>query len=153
MERWRRTMLKISKLRTLSAQEWRYLLIALLLLPMLRVALRGWGFRRVFGMLVRTTPRFCVRSPSLSDAEIARLVRMVNVAGAYGPVRANCLPQSLVVWWLLRRHGVPSELRLGVSRRGGGFQAHAWVERDGVALNDRADVQKHFAAFDLKCIG
>ena len=30
----------------------------------------------------------------------------------------------------------------------GRFEAHAWVERQGVALNDRADIGRDFAPFD-----
>lgn len=44
------------------------------------------------------------------------------------PFRA-CLPQALAAEALLRRHGAPARLVIGVRRTGtaGGVQAHAWV--------------------------
>jgi hypothetical protein len=48
---------------------------------------------------------------------------------------------------------VACDLRLGVRREKDELQAHAWVERDGVALNDAPDVSRRYAAFqpaDLK---
>jgi hypothetical protein len=56
----------------------------------------------------------------------------------------TCLHRSLTLWWLLRRQGVASELRIGVRKEQGRFEAHAWVERAGVALNDRADIGQDF---------
>ncbi len=35
----------------------------------------------------------------------------------------------------------------GVRKEQGRFEAHAWVEREGVALNDGSDVNVRFAAF------
>ena len=49
------------------------------------------------------------------------------------PADSRCLMQSLVLTDLLARRGRESTLVLGVSP-GGRFSAHAWVERDGVAL-------------------
>ncbi len=139
-------MQKLSKLRALSWQAWRYLAIALLLLPALRLALRFLGFRRVYVMLLRTSA--IDRPSSLTDTDIANMVRMVNIAASRGLVRANCLPRSMAVWWLLRRRDIESELCIGVNRLSGEFSAHAWVERDGVVINDSMDVRQRFAAFD-----
>jgi transglutaminase-like putative cysteine protease len=76
-----------------------------------------------------------------------RLGRLARIAGRYVPTNGSCLRQSLLVWWLLRRKGVPAELRIGV-RTQEGFTAHAWVEVGGQPVNDAADVAERFAAFD-----
>jgi hypothetical protein len=76
------------------------------------------------------------------------IVRMVGAAARHGPCPAKCLPQSLTVWWLLRRQGVPSNLHIGVRRDGAELKAHAWVEHAGRVLNDHADVGRHFARFE-----
>jgi hypothetical protein len=55
----------------------------------------------------------------------------------------------------LGRKGIPFELKIGVpagqSDTGAGgtldFNAHAWVEFEGVVLNDRADIADEFSAF------
>jgi hypothetical protein len=50
------------------------------------------------------------------------------------------LERSLVLWALLRARGVVSQLCVGARCEGGVFSAHAWVEYEGVVLNDRPDV-------------
>ena len=78
------------------------------------------------------------------------------VAIKFGPWRPWCLTRSLALAWLLKRRGIPFVIRIGV-RRGTtmgperdsvGFSAHAWVEHDGIVLNDRQDVSLQFSAFD-----
>lgn len=49
------------------------------------------------------------------------------------PADSRCLMQSLVLTRLLARRGRASTLVIGVSPAGR-FGAHAWVEREGVAL-------------------
>ena len=56
--------------------------------------------------------------------------------------------QSLALWWLLRRQGIASDLRLGMRKDASRFEAHAWVEYLGRVLNDRNDVHRRFAPFD-----
>lgn len=89
--------------------------------------------------------------PELESAR--RLGWGVEVAARRGPWPANCLQRSLVLWFLLRRRGLPAELRIGVRRTpdtgtGGPLLFHAWVEQDGVVLNDAPDMRERFATFD-----
>ena len=67
-----------------------------------------------------------------------RLAWLARAVGARSPWRTSCLRQALAVWWLLRRRRLPAELKIGVIRRDPPFQAHAWVELDGVALDPEA---------------
>jgi Transglutaminase-like superfamily len=53
----------------------------------------------------------------------------------------------LVLWWLLGRQGIASSVRIGTRKREEKFEAHAWVECDGVALNEPEHAHKHYAAF------
>ncbi len=53
---------------------------------------------------------------------------MVNIAALRGPFRPTCLERSLVLWWLLQRDGIQSDLRIGVRKDEGELKAHAWVE-------------------------
>ena len=135
-----------SRLRELTPGDWRMLITASLLLPVIDMGLRIWGFRRVYVAVGETSRQIQAESAhSLSDADIVRLVRMVNVAANRGIVRVTCLRKSLAIWWLLRRRGVASEIQIGVRREQDLFMAHAWVERDGLVLNDRADIAQSFA--------
>jgi hypothetical protein len=63
-----------------------------------------------------------------------RAARLVEGAASFYPLRATCLKKSLVLYRILRRRGVPAELRLGVRKAEGDFTAHAWVESRGDIL-------------------
>jgi len=70
--------------------------------------------------------------------------RVAQVA-AFHPGRALCLEQSIVLYVLLRRRGVPAELKLGVQPSP--FSAHAWVEHDGRPINEAEDFILRLAPF------
>lgn len=78
----------------------------------------------------------------LVDGLAEQTAHRVAVAGAFFPGRAVCLEQSLALYVLLRRRGVPAELRLGVVPSP--FHAHAWVEVDGAPLNEDAETVAKF---------
>jgi hypothetical protein len=49
---------------------------------------------------------------------------------------ATCLKRSLILLRLLRKRGIPAELRLGVRKVDDDFSAHAWIECAGRTLLD-----------------
>jgi hypothetical protein len=130
----------------------RWLLVqALLLLPLIALALRLFGFRPLHTALANLTSTNCRLVSNKTQAALAQAystVRIVRAAIWYGPYHANCLQQSLVLWWLLRCQGIESDLRIGVRKQASRFEAHAWVEYLGLALNDSSDVYQRFAAFN-----
>jgi hypothetical protein len=65
--------------------------------------------------------------PRPGEAEVRRLVRLVEAVDERLPGGAGCLRRSLVLCLLLRRRGVPATVELGVARRDGGIVAHAWL--------------------------
>ena len=67
------------------------------------------------------------------------------MAGALYPGRALCLEQSLALYYLLRRRGVPVRYCQGVQPYP--FEAHAWVEYGGTPINDVIDHVTLFARF------
>ena len=81
-------------------------------------------------------------------AQVEMAVRLVNAAARCGLGRSTCLEKSLALWWLLRWKGIASSVRIGARTTGGKFAAHAWVERDGVALNEPREEHRHYATFD-----
>lgn len=137
-------------LRRLPWYERRSAAAALLALTGMRLALSSLGFRRVHGMLSRWVAALAVAAldePAIRAARAAATLRALERAAGCGPSRPSCLPRSLTLWWLLRRQGLPAELRIGVRREGDRLEAHAWVEQDGVVLGDHADVHDRFHAF------
>lgn len=115
-------------------------------MPAFRLALRILGLPRLRAWMARSARTDGAWTPTL--AEVIELARLVNGAANHAIVPATCLTRSCCLVWLLGRHGVAAELRIGVSRAGGAFAAHAWVEYQGVPVNDTADVADRFAPFD-----
>jgi hypothetical protein len=69
------------------------------------------------------------------DAQLTgvRLGRAVGRTLGAIPADARCLVRSLVLVDMLARRGIEASFVLGV-RAGPDFEAHAWVEKGGVAL-------------------
>ena len=135
----------IAAYRALSGREQKVLLVSLVLLPLFWLGLRLAGLQGFQAWLDRSP---VARRAPLTDAEAAALGVAVNRAAnhVFGP--ATCLTRSLLLRWLLRRYGTPSDLRIGVRLEEGMLAAHAWVEKDGIPLNDRPELVASYAAFD-----
>jgi hypothetical protein len=118
------------------------------LLPLISLSLRLRGFRKTQAFLQKflSLPSHTVDISTSGSADLT--VRMVRAATRHTLGRATCLEESLALWWLLGRQAIASDLRVGVRKDGEKFEAHAWVERDGVALNEPEAKHRHFAAFD-----
>ncbi len=142
---WQLFQRKIKTVKGLSNQERWLLAKALLLLPWVSLSVHSLGYRQTQAWLCR----FAVTSSHLSSQEtIIKTTQMVKIAVRYSRLWTNCLKQSLVLWALLRGQGVASEIRIGVKLHQGQFTAHAWVEYDGIVLNDRPDVSDQFAPLE-----
>jgi hypothetical protein len=137
------------KWRRLPWSERILLLQALALLTLLASALRFLGFRRSRDTLARFLGG---RRQEAVLGQARTIARLVEVAARNAPCRSSCLHRSLVLWWLLRRRGLAADLRIGVRRTSGKLEAHAWVEHQGVVLNDGGDVARRFTPFDRTII-
>lgn len=66
------------------------------------------------------------------DPDLERMIWAVDMVGRRLFPRNPCLTQAVVVQRLLRRRGIPAELRIGVRKEQGvTLEAHAWVESEG----------------------
>jgi hypothetical protein len=121
---------------------------------LISVSLKVRGFRATQETLLRflSPAQQVSRGDSirrLSDDERTRLtVRMVNAAVRHVWRSSTCLEKSLALWRLLERGGIASELRIGARKIDGKFEAHAWVERQGIAVDEPDDLHRHYAPFD-----
>jgi hypothetical protein len=122
------------------------------LLPAISLSLKLSGFRATQRTLQKVSVRFNTAKfvgQGVANGEyVAMAVRMVNAAARYGCGAPTCLEKSLALWWLLRRQGTESSVRIGARMVNGKLEAHAWVEREGLALNEPADQHRHYATFD-----
>ncbi len=122
---------------------------AVVLLPVVAVSLRWRGFRATQAALQRFVSNSKEKKDYSNAAARARLTaHMVYAAERHGLVHPTCLALSLTLWWLLERQGIESHLRVGIRKENGKFEAHAWVERDGAALNEPEQQHHHYSAFD-----
>jgi hypothetical protein len=72
----------------------------------------------------------------------------VNYACVWYPKQALCLQRAFVTTYLLRKHGEFLQQTWSWARRNCPFKAHAWVEVDGRAVNERSNVQATYAVWD-----
>lgn len=112
-------------------RAWVYLLVADLALRVLPVHRVGALLRRLGGR-------------SRREISADRLARLVGIAGRHHLRPMTCLPRSLALQALLRRHGIEADLRIGVRREAGELRAHAWIEQAGSPLGEPEDVELRF---------
>jgi hypothetical protein len=123
---------------------------ALALLPMIAFSLRLRGFKKTREILQKKLPPDSLQESANENAAetVQKTCRMVKAAAHYGIIRPSCLVESLTLWYLLQRQRIPARLRIGVRKFPEKFEAHAWIECEGVALNQAEGVHQHYAAFD-----
>ena len=113
---------------------------------MWRVVLESYWylFRMAFAMRGRSGMKplhDAVRSQRTRDEgrerclDHALLCRAMDLACVLYPHRVLCLQRSAATTVLLRRNGIPADLVVGVKHIP--FRSHAWVEVDGVIVNDK----------------
>jgi len=78
--------------------------------------------------------------------ELDHVCAAVNYACIWYPKHALCLQRAFVTTYLLRKHGLEARMVLGAQKIP--FQAHAWVEVNGRAVNERSDVQATYSVWD-----
>ena len=86
--------------------------------------------------------------PPDADERATASTRVVWAVIRRLPYARTCLPRSVALWALLRRQGIDSEVVIGVRPGGAPLDAHAWVERGGVPLNERADIVATYARME-----
>jgi len=122
---------RLRALLALTPEERRALALAWAYLLVSDLALRILPLPRVERLLSRLSTRR--PEPGLSPG---RLAQLTGIAARHHLRPMACLPQSLALQALLRRQGLPCELKIGVRRAGGELQAHAWVEHAGAPLGE-----------------
>jgi hypothetical protein len=98
--------------------------------------------------------RYGVKRRSSADAadprteQLARrTARLVALASTALPLHFSCLQRSAVLHLLLHQQRIRADLRIGVRRNEGSFEAHAWVEIAGQPINDAPGIANDFLPF------
>ena len=65
-------------------------------------------------------------------------------AARHVPWRADCFPQAIAARMLLRRHGLPSIIHIGVTRdEGKGLSGHAWLTCGNTVVTGETDLDRY----------
>ena len=102
---------------------------------------------RNFNVVYQMVSRLPVRStPAGSGLPYNELCRAMDLACIFYFKRVLCLQRSAATTGLLRRHGWPAEMVIGVQMLP--FRSHAWVEIDGTVVNDKTYVREMYSVFE-----
>jgi Transglutaminase-like superfamily len=139
----------LQRYRALDPESRRLFRRAAVLLPMIRASLRVRGYNKTFSSLqARVNPAAPAQSADSDAEQLRKTSRMVRAAVHHSLLHFTCLEESLGLWYLLRKQGIAPQLRIGVRKENGKFEAHAWVEHGGEALNQPEATHLHYAAFE-----
>lgn len=101
---------------------------------------------RNFATLHRIVRNWKVADKSVPPEGTIRVCEAVNRACIWYPKRALCLQRSAVTACLLRSVGAEAQMVIGAQKLP--FKAHAWVEVDGQAVNERTDVRSIYGVWE-----
>jgi Transglutaminase-like superfamily len=123
---------------------------AVVLLLLIRTMLRLAGYKRTQRWLQdrlgsRSTPN---PRTTGSSSLLEMTSRMVRAAEYYSPGHATCLEESLALWYLLQKQNISAVVRIGVRKESNHLEAHAWVEQNGIALNQHGEQHRHYTPFE-----
>jgi len=123
---------------------------AIVLLPLVGASLRLRGYKRTHEWLQARRARRSLSLPQTASSTniVETTCRMVRAAVRHGLPGASCLDESLTLWHLLRLQGISATMRIGVRKQADPFEAHAWVEYEGTALNQPEEAHRHIFPFD-----
>jgi hypothetical protein len=108
------------------------------------LALRLVGFRRWSEFLEHHPIVGNAAANSSRLLEARNITRLLAAAANHLFVRTNCLEQATALCYVLRRRGIPAELRFGARKDSARLEAHAWVEHLGIPLNEDRGEHLHF---------
>lgn len=140
---WRWSTNSVRAFARLAPSERGVVVRALIAAPLVRQRLKRHSYREVIESL-RNRPR--PRVPTSEDA--TQVAALAEKTLHRVPATYTCLVRSIVVWWLVGGDA-SAEIRFGVAPPTAGEtpRFHAWVEVDGVPINDAHDVGEHYLPF------
>lgn len=119
-------------------------LIARILTILTEVGLRFLSLKtteRIFAYFTKSvTPPDDKETIVIID-KYSTLFKQMNDASS---LKGRCLSRSLVMRFLLSRKGISPDLKIGISQITEHLDVHAWLELDGVLINDDPSVISNY---------
>lgn len=113
-----------------------------IMIAALKLSLKVRGYKRTIEWIRRRVEDVPVRT-DVPPTVVKAAEWWVAMAAAFYPGRAQCLERSLVLYYVLRRQGVPVKYCHGVQPSP--LTAHAWIEYDGEVINDVPERVREFS--------
>ena len=135
---------KIQQWRALQSWERSLLVKLFFLLPLGWLVYKAFGFNRARQFAEPKLPADSTGGEQSAVEYAQRCAELTAIAARHGLYKANCLHQSLALCRVLRQQAMPARIRIGMRPNAQPFQAHAWVELDGIALGQSVDEYKAF---------
>jgi hypothetical protein len=101
-----------------------------------------------FAALYNKVSEHPIRRLASSLITVEKICAAVDLASIWYWKEALCLQRSAVTAYLLKKHGLPAKMVIGVQQMP--FRAHAWVEVHGRVVNDKPYMPEIYAVLD-KC--
>lgn len=98
--------------------------------------------------VVQNSPNNQPTDRSANSSLAAQMHESVRLAARVQLLSAECLPKSIVLADMLIASGRQASVVIGVSKKGGTFSSHAWVEVDGEIVAEPESVRDDFAKID-----
>jgi hypothetical protein len=115
--------------------ETKWLLIkAGALLWIIRIMLWIFSFARIQRVIKRSTSK-----SRENKIPLPQITWAIHIMSRFTP-QATCLVRALAGQILLSQYGYDSNIKIGVSRDKGEFEAHAWLENDGKVVLGESEV-------------
>jgi len=142
---------RIARFAALSPAERRLFFHSVFLIPAIAAAVRIWGLHKTLCWMESHAKQLFSQEKQAKEQPMCdpqRILRMVEAGARHGLVHGNCLSQSLVLWFLLRRNFWNARFCVGGRHTHASFEAHAWVELHGEVLNDQDHLRETFRIFE-----
>jgi Transglutaminase-like superfamily len=92
---------------------------------------------------VRSCP---IARPNYHTCDSRRVCEAIDLACVFYWTEVRCLQRSAAATRLLKRHGIPAQLVIGIQQLP--LKSHAWVEVEGTVVNDKPYVANDYAVLD-----
>jgi len=127
----KRLKTKLNKYASLSSTDKVRFCKAAFLLPIIECLIRIKGIKPTCRLLSQIPGKTIL----LTTGEVRNYGRLINSASQFSPINARCLARTLYLW---RELGSSEDMHIciGMNKLNNGLHAHAWLEKDGVLLND-----------------
>ncbi len=102
----------------------------------IEAGLRSLGLKQTEKILARFVPAAIPMDEEEAFIILDRYSTIFNEIKHQPFLKGRCLSRSLAMQFALRRQGIYTSLRIGINIQKGLFDAHAWLEKEGLLLND-----------------